>query len=120
MVKLVDRYIGRAAVLGILAVWLVLTCLFMVFGLLSELRSTEADYSSLDAIWFVLLTLPRMAYQVFPVSALLGALVGGLILGVAESTSTLFLPATLKQVVSFSILIIIMLFRPQGLFGGKK
>ena len=51
---------------------------------------------------------------------LLGALVGGLILGVAESTSTLFLPATLKQVVSFSILIIIMLFRPQGLFGGKK
>jgi branched-chain amino acid transport system permease protein len=51
---------------------------------------------------------------------LMGALVGGLILGIAESTSTLFLPATLKQVVSFSILIIIMLFRPQGLFGGKK
>ena len=51
---------------------------------------------------------------------LIGALIGGLILGVAESVSTLFLPATLKQVVSFSILIIIMLFRPQGLFGGKK
>ena len=51
---------------------------------------------------------------------LMGALIGGLILGVAESTSTLFLPATLKQVVSFSIQIIIMLFRPQGLFRGKK
>ncbi len=51
---------------------------------------------------------------------LIGALVGGLILGVAESVSTLFLPATLKHAVSFSILIIIMLFRPQGLFGGKK
>ena len=51
---------------------------------------------------------------------LIGALVGGLILGVAESLSTLFLPATLKHVVSFSILIIIMLFRPQGLLGGKK
>ena len=51
---------------------------------------------------------------------LLGALVGGLILGVAESVSTLFLPATLKHAVSFSILIIIMLFRPQGLLGGKK
>jgi branched-chain amino acid transport system permease protein len=50
---------------------------------------------------------------------LIGALVGGLILGVAESTSTLFLPATLKHAVSFSILIIIMLFRPQGIFGGK-
>jgi branched-chain amino acid transport system permease protein len=51
---------------------------------------------------------------------LIGALVGGLILGVAESVSTVFLPATLKHVVSFSILIIIMLFRPQGIFGGKS
>ncbi len=51
---------------------------------------------------------------------LIGALVGGLILGVTESASTLFLPATLKHAVSFSILIIIMLFRPQGLLGGKK
>ena len=49
-----------------------------------------------------------------------GALVGGLILGLAESLATLFLPATLKQVVSFSFLIIIMLFRPQGILGGKK
>ncbi len=51
---------------------------------------------------------------------LMGALAGGLILGVAESMATLFLPATMKQVVSFSILVLIMLFRPQGLFGGKK
>lgn len=51
---------------------------------------------------------------------LIGALVGGLILGIAESMATLFLPATLKQVVSFSILVIIMLLRPQGLFGGRR
>jgi branched-chain amino acid transport system permease protein len=51
---------------------------------------------------------------------LIGALAGGLILGIAESVATLVLPATLKQVVSFSILVIIMLFRPQGIFGGKK
>lgn len=75
-VKLVDRYIGRAAVLGILAVWLVMTSLYTVFGLLDELRDTRADYGTADALWFVLLTIPRMAYQVFPVSALLGALVG--------------------------------------------
>lgn len=49
-----------------------------------------------------------------------GALAGGLILGVAESMSTLILPPTLKQVVSFTLLIMIILFRPQGLFGGKK
>ncbi len=50
---------------------------------------------------------------------LAGALVGGLILGMAESMCTLWLPPTLKHVVSFAILIIIMLFKPKGLFGGK-
>lgn len=52
--------------------------------------------------------------------SLFGALTGGFILGVAESVSTLFLPATMKQLVSFAILVIIMLIRPQGLFGGKR
>ncbi len=51
---------------------------------------------------------------------LVGALVGGLILGLAESLSALILPTTMKQVVSFGILIVIMLFRPQGLLGGRK
>lgn len=49
-----------------------------------------------------------------------GALLGGLILGVAESLATLFVPATMKQVVSFAILVGIMLVRPQGLFGGRR
>lgn len=49
-----------------------------------------------------------------------GALIGGLILGVAESMSTLLVPATMKQVVSFALLVGIMLFRPQGVFGGRR
>lgn len=76
MIKLVDRYIGHAAMLGTLVVWLGLTLLFVLFSLLSELRDTQAEYTSLDALWVVMLTLPRMAYQMFPVSALLGALIG--------------------------------------------
>lgn len=51
---------------------------------------------------------------------LVGALIGGLILGVAESASTLFLQPTLKHVVSFGILVLIMLFKPQGLFKGAR
>lgn len=76
MVKLVDRYIGRAAVMGILGVWLAMTTLFIIFSLLGELRDTRADYTTVDVLWFTALTIPRLAYQVFPVSALLGALVG--------------------------------------------
>jgi branched-chain amino acid transport system permease protein len=51
--------------------------------------------------------------------SLIGALAGGLIIGVAESLGTVFLPSSMKQVVSFTIMVIILLFRPQGLFGGK-
>jgi branched-chain amino acid transport system permease protein len=51
--------------------------------------------------------------------SLVGALIGGLIIGVAESLGTVFLPSSMKQVVSFTIMIVILLFRPQGLFGGK-
>jgi lipopolysaccharide export system permease protein len=76
MIKLVDRYVGHAAVFGILGVWLALTVLFVIFSMLSDMRDTQADYSALDVLWFTALTTPRMAYQVFPVSALLGALVG--------------------------------------------
>lgn len=51
--------------------------------------------------------------------SLIGALIGGLIIGVAESLGTVFLPSSMKQIVSFTIMIVILLFKPQGLFGGK-
>lgn len=76
MIKLVDRYIGRATVLGTLAVWLGLTVLFVLITLLGELRSQQHEYTIGDVLWYVTLTVPRMAYQIFPVAALLGALVG--------------------------------------------
>jgi len=49
--------------------------------------------------------------------SLTGAMIGGLIVGVAESVATLFLPSSLKQIVSFSLMVLILLFRPKGLFG---
>ena len=76
MVKLVDRYVGRAALMGMLAVWFAMTMLFSLFSLLGELRDMQGDYGTGDVFWYIALTAPSMAYQVFPVSALLGALVG--------------------------------------------
>ena len=76
MVKLVDRYVGKAALMGMLAVWFVMTMLFILLTLLGELRDTQGDYGTGDVFWFIALITPRMAYQIFPISALLGALVG--------------------------------------------
>lgn len=49
-----------------------------------------------------------------------GAIVGGLIVGVGESVGAMFMPGSMKQVVTFGLFILILLFRPRGLFGGRE
>lgn len=50
---------------------------------------------------------------------LVGALLGGLIIGVAESLGAL-LPGSLKHLVVFTIFVVVLLFRPQGLLGARR
>jgi branched-chain amino acid transport system permease protein len=51
--------------------------------------------------------------------SLLGAFVGGLLVSVAESLGAVFLAPSMKELVSFSLLIAVLLFRPAGLFGRR-
>jgi len=48
-----------------------------------------------------------------------GALVGGLVIGIAQQVSTAFLLPTYKPAVAFVLMILILLVRPKGIFGGK-
>jgi branched-chain amino acid transport system permease protein len=48
----------------------------------------------------------------------LGALIGGIILGVVQQVSTAFLLPTYKPAVAFAVLILLLFVRPRGLFGG--
>ena len=48
-----------------------------------------------------------------------GALVGGLLIGVVESIGGLYLGESLGQVGIFAIFIAVLLFRPQGLYGAR-
>jgi branched-chain amino acid transport system permease protein len=48
-----------------------------------------------------------------------GAVVGGMIIGVAESVSTLFLPTDYRDSIAFAIMVLILLVRPRGLFGQR-
>lgn len=49
----------------------------------------------------------------------LGAFIGGIIIGLAESFGGLLLGSELKQLISMAIFIIILLLKPEGLFGRK-
>jgi branched-chain amino acid transport system permease protein len=46
-----------------------------------------------------------------------GALLGGLLIGVSEAVAGLLVQPSLKSMVSFGLLILVLLLRPQGLFG---
>ena len=48
-----------------------------------------------------------------------GALLGGLLIGVVESLGGLYLGESLGQIGIFAIFIAVLLFRPQGLFGAR-
>ena len=48
-----------------------------------------------------------------------GAFAGGLLVSVAESLGAVFLSPSMKELVSFGLLIVILLFRPAGLFGRR-
>jgi len=49
-----------------------------------------------------------------------GAVIGGMIIGLSESLSTLIIPTGYKQAVPFMILLLVLYLRPRGLFGEAK
>lgn len=53
------------------------------------------------------------------IGSLPGAIVGGLLIGVAESLAATFIGSTYRDCVAFIILIAVLIIRPNGLFGKK-
>ncbi|MBY0383294.1 MAG: branched-chain amino acid ABC transporter permease [Xanthobacteraceae bacterium] len=49
----------------------------------------------------------------------LGAVIGALVIGLAEELSTLVLPTNDRQIVSFVVILLLLLVRTQGLLGAK-
>ena len=48
-----------------------------------------------------------------------GSIIGGLFIGLSENVGVLYLPTGYKDVISFSVLLLFLLFRPQGILGVK-
>jgi len=85
MVKL-DRYIGTQVFVAILGVLGIIVGLALLFAFIDELGDVEESYGLFDALWYVLLTAPRRLYEMLPMAALIGCLIG---LGSLASNSEL-------------------------------
>jgi lipopolysaccharide export system permease protein len=71
---LLDRYIAWKLLKGWVLVWLVMTSIFTLLGFVEELERTTERYQVVDAIRFILYTLPQRSMDLAPVIALLGSL----------------------------------------------
>lgn len=69
---------------------------------------------------FVLLLTMFAAVVLGGIGTAYGAALGGIIIGVATETSTFWIPVEFKVVVSLGVLIVVLMVRPQGLFGLKE
>ncbi len=79
--NILDKYIGKQVIITIALVTFALLGVDVFFYLVNELRFVgKGDYTVISALQFVLLTIPRKIYILFPWAALLGSLLalGGL------------------------------------------
>ena len=86
--KILDRYISRTIINGTLMVLLVLGALLAFVDFVSEMDDVgKGQYSMLQAAMFVLLSLPKRLYELFPTAVLIGSLLSlGTLAGNSEFT----------------------------------
>lgn len=85
--KILQRYITSHLLWSTLMALAVLVAIFAFFSLIDQLEETnKGSYGVLNAIIYVLLTTPRLAYELFPIAAMIGAMAS---LGILAQNSEL-------------------------------
>jgi lipopolysaccharide export system permease protein len=86
-IKIIHNYIGRAVFLAVLSSLVFFTGLMMIFQFLDDLPSIgNGNYKLLDSMLNLALNVPGILYRLFPMAALVGAIIG---LGSLASNSEL-------------------------------
>ncbi|MEZ5541702.1 MAG: LPS export ABC transporter permease LptG [Pseudomonadota bacterium] len=75
--KLIDRYIGSVVAGGTLVALLVVVGLDIFFTVIDQIEDVgRGGYTMLTMLQYVALTMPQSVYELFPMAALLGSLMG--------------------------------------------
>jgi len=95
--------------------WILSGSLAGLAGMFAAINTTLSPNTG----WFLLL--PIFAAVVLGgIGNAYGALVGGLAIGLVQEWSTMIFVPTYKEAVGFAVLILILLVRPQGIFGHRE
>ena len=74
---------------------------------------------SINLGWFLLLLI-FAAVILGGIGSIYGAIAGALIIGITLNVSLIWLPADLNEVTAFGLMILILIVKPDGLFGGVE
>lgn len=120
--KVLTVYLMRAILTSTLLVMLVLLALAGLFEFIGQLESTQGNYGIPEALLFALLRLPQLSFEMLPIAALIGGLLG---LGALANNSELVVMRTaglsvvrLAGMVSLSGLVLMILMGTVGEFIG--
>jgi lipopolysaccharide export system permease protein len=83
-VRRLDRYIVETVASAMLLVLLVVLSLDLVFAFIGEMEELKQDYQTLQAVIYIVTTIPRRIYDYLPLGAFIGSLVG---LGILANNS---------------------------------
>jgi len=76
------------------------------------------SYPKIEPLLGVMIGLKAFVAAVFGgIGNIMGAAVGGIVLGLAEAFTVYYVSSTFRDAIAFGILILILLFKPAGLFG---
>lgn len=75
--NIIDRYIGVVVLKSTLIVMLFLVALFSFFTFVDQLGNVGiGNYGTWQAAQYVVMLMPRVVYQMFPIAALIGVIIG--------------------------------------------
>ena len=110
-----------ATLMGIDIQWVYLLSFVMGAALAGVAGALVSVGYSIDPTMGMSWTLKSLVVMVLGgLGSLTGTFVGGLILGVTESATGYFFSLTYREVVGLVLFLLVLIFRPQGLFGAKE
>jgi len=89
-------------------------CVAVAGGLLAPFLSlTPSVGEQFTILAFVIVVLGGLG-------SVVGAMVGGLVIGLVQTVGALYLPGTGSLILVFAVFVLVLFFRPQGMFGAKQ
>jgi branched-chain amino acid transport system permease protein len=96
--------------------WIIGAALAGIAGFLLILEAGTIAYNR----GWILLLLIFAAVILGGIGSIYGAMAGGVIIGLTNTLTLIWLPSSFTKAAAFGLMIAILLFRPQGLFAGRS